>query len=76
MMDKNGIIDKDLVNLAESATKMFEQKMNIANKAINDLPESEDKKKVQLKNLLKSAKNKNANHSDLLTKLNTIINGG
>jgi len=74
MMDKTGLLDKDLVNLANQATKMFKEKMNIANQAINNLPENESKIKGQLKGLIKEAKNKNADHAQLMTKLNKIVN--
>jgi len=74
MMDKTGLLDKDLVNLADQANKMFKEKMNIANQAINNLPESESKMKGELKDLIKEAKNKNADHSQLMTKLNKIVN--
>ena len=76
MLNKDGIFDKDLVKLAKDATKMFENKMKIANAAINDLPESESKKKDELKALMKSATGKNVDHNGLLTKLTKIVHGG
>ena len=74
-MDKRGILDKDLVNLANQATKMFKEKMNMANRLINNLPESQSKMKSQFKDLIKEAKKKNADHVQLMTKLNKIVNG-
>lgn len=76
MMKKNGIIDKELVDLANSAEKMFEKKKAIANSAIDNLPESESKKKAQLKKLMKSANPTNVNPTDLVNELNKIVNGG
>jgi len=76
MLDKSGIFDKELIDLANNAKKMFEKKRDIANKMIDDLPESESKKKEELKILMKSATGKNVNHNDLLNKLIKIIHGG
>lgn len=74
MLDSTGILDKDLKDLAKKATKMFQEKMNIANQAINNMPDSEGKKKAQLKTLLKSAKNTKADHKSLLKQLTKIMN--
>ena len=73
MLDSSGILNKDLIKLANKAEKLFKQQMDIARIAVDKLPESEAKLKVKLNGLLKSTTNKNANTEDLINQLNKII---
>jgi len=76
MLDKTGILNKDLVKLANQAEKVFKQQMDIARIAVDKLPDSEAKMKAKFKVILKSSTSKNANHEDLMKKLNKIVKNG
>ena len=73
MLDKNLILDKDLIKLADKTEKLFKQKMNLAKGAVNNLPESEAKLKKKLSGLLKSTTSKNADPEDLIKQLTKIV---
>jgi len=75
MLDRSGILDKDLIKLANQAEKMLKKKKDFARNAIKNLPESEAKMKVKLSGLLKSTTSKNANSEDLIKELNKIVSG-
>jgi len=75
MLDKSGILDKDLIKLANQAGKMFKKKMTIARNAINELPESESEIKSKLKKLLNSTTNKSNSLEDNIETLKNIVNG-
>jgi len=75
MLDKTGILNKDLVKLANQAEKVFKQQMDIARIAVDNLPESEAKMKAKMNAILKSSTSKNANHEYLMKELNKLVNG-
>ncbi len=75
MLDKSGILDKELIGHANQLEKLFKKKMDIAKSAVDNLPESEAEVKAKLTNLLKSTKSENSNPEDLMNELNKIING-
>ena len=74
MLDSSGILNKDLIKLANKAEKLFKQQMDIARIAVDKLPDSEANMKKKLKGILKSSTGKNANHEDLMKRLNKIVN--
>lgn len=74
MMDKSGILDKELADLADNAIDIFNKKLNIANGLISNIPESESKIKGQLQGIMKEAKSKDANPNEIIAKLNKIVN--
>jgi len=73
MLDRSGILDKDLIKLANQAEKMLKKKKDFARNAINNLPESEAKMKAKLSGLLKSTTSKNADPEDLIKELKKIV---